>query len=110
MPQRSLGGASEVPEKFLGDLEGLETLSSASEAPGALRSASEVEALQRCLRGPSEVPWRCRRKALEVPGAPRGASEEPYRCLRCALAMLQRSDRSPRMCLRGALNVPERCL
>ena len=46
VPERCLRGALEVPQKylrgFLGDLEGLETLSSASEAPGALRSASEV--------------------------------------------------------------------
>ena len=87
-----LTGASEVPQEYLrgvlGDSEGLETLSSASEAPGALRGASEVEVPQWFLRGPSEVPGRCRRKALEV----------PQRCL-VLLEVLWRS-------LTGALDVP----
>ncbi len=87
-----LRGASEVPQKYLrgllGDSEGLETLSSASEAPGALRGASEVEVPQWCLRGPSELPGRCCRKALEV----------PQRCL----VLLEVPQRS----LRGALGVP----
>ena len=64
MPQEYLRGV-------LGDSEGLETLSSTSEAPGALRGALEVEVPQWCLRGPSEVPgawcsWRCLRGAFEV--------------------------------------------
>ena len=92
VPERCLRGALEVPQKYLrgllGDLEGLDTLSGASEAPGALRGASEVEVPQRCLRGPSEAHWRCRRKALEV----------PWRCL----VLLEVPQRS----LTGALDVP----
>ena len=92
VPERCLRGALEVRQKYLksllGDLEVLETLSSTSEAPGALRGASEVEVHQRCLRGPSEVPGRCCRTALEV----------PQRCL----VLLEVPQRS----LRGALGVP----
>ena len=57
VPERCLRGALEVRQKYLksllGDLEVLETLSSTSEAPGALRVASGV-------------PYRCFRGALEV--------------------------------------------
>ncbi len=92
VPERCLRGAKEVRQKYLtnllGDLEVLETLSSASEAPGALRGASEVEVPQWCLRGLSELPGRCCRSALEV----------PQRCL-VLLEMPQRS-------IRGALEVP----
>ena len=89
VPERCLRGALEVRQKYLksmlGDLEVLETLSSTSEAPGALRGASEVEVPQRCLRGPSEVPGRCCRSALEVPPRCLVRLEVPQRSLRCAL-------------------------
>ena len=70
VPERCLRGALEVRQKYLksllGDLEVLETLSSTSEAPGALRGASEVE-VWRCLSGALEVPQRCLGGAVEKP-------------------------------------------